>query len=268
VFSLAGIRFSVEPSEALHRAEQQSLAALGPVDVATSAGATRFPVHLLTAPPWTDGEPPDPHLETPAAITWAGDRVRVHHRAFAAEIDAFGAEARLYRTTEHAFPLEITLRTALAARLPLEGGLPLHAAGLVMDGGAVVFFGDSGAGKSTLAGLSPFPVLSDELVAVVRGAPFAATRTGFWGTLGRGNAPAGSFPLRALVGLEKGPFRLERLTAKDALRQLVGRVLVPLGPPLWREALAVIGRLAAAVPVYRMWWTLGETPWKRLRRAL
>jgi hypothetical protein len=268
VSALAGILFSVEPREALHRAERESLEALGPVDGALDAGATRFRVQVIAAPPWTDGEPPDPHLETPAAITWANDRVRIHHRNFASEIDAFAAEARLHRTTEHAFPLEITLRTALAARLPLEGGLPLHAAGLVMDGGAVVFFGDSGAGKSTLATLSPFPVLSDELVAVVRGEPFAATRTGFWGTLGRGNAPAGAFPLRALIGLEKGPFRLERLTAQDALRQLVGRVLVPLGPPLWREALAVIGRVAAAVPVYRMWWTLGEPPWKRLRRAL
>lgn len=267
MFSLAGILFSVEPSTALHRAERQSLEALGAADGALPAGATRFPVRILAAPPWEDGDPPDLRRETPAAITWARGRVRVHHRDFAAEIDAFAAEARLYRTAEHAFPLEITLRTALAARLPLEGGLPLHAAGLVMDGGAVAFFGDSGAGKSTLAGLSPFPVLSDELVAVVRGAPFAATRTGFWGTLGRGNAPAGAFPLRALVGLEKGPFRLERLDTKDALRQLVGRVLVPLGPPLWREALAVIGRLAAAVPVYRMWWTLAEPPWERLRGA-
>lgn len=266
MFSLAGIVFSVEPSEALRRAERQSLEALGPVEDALTTGATPFCVRILTAAPWAD-EPPDPRRETPAAITWAGDRVRIHHRDFAAEIDAFAAEARLYRTTEHAFPLEITLRTALAARLPLEGGLPLHAAGLVMNGEAVVFFGDSGAGKSTLAGLSPFPVLSDELVAIVRGEPFAAIRTGFWGTLGRGNAPGSAFPLRALVGLEKGPFRLERLTSQGALRQLVGRVLVPLGPPLWREALAVIGRLAAAVPVYRMWWTLDEPPWERLRGA-
>jgi hypothetical protein len=38
---------------------------------------------------------------------------------------------------------------------------------VVVDGRGVAFFGPSGAGKSTIAGTSPYPVLSDEMVAIV-----------------------------------------------------------------------------------------------------
>lgn len=195
---------------------------------------------------------------------------RLRHARFAAEIDAFAGTARLERRTELDFALVLTLRTALAARLPALGGLPLHAAGLVLGDAGVAFFGVSGAGKSTLAAQAPGPVLSDELVAVVPGPPYGLAASGYWGTLaGRAGAGGGVAPLRALVELAKGPgFRLDRLDAREAARRLAGVTMVPPSPALWGAALAVVARLVAAVPVYRMAWSPAEPPFEALSRSL
>jgi len=199
--------------------------------------------------------------------------VRASHRAFVAELDPFGCRGSLFRDGTWAFPLEITLRTAMACRLPLAGGIPLHSAGLVLDGSGVAFFGASGAGKSTLSGMSPHPVLSDEVVAIVHAgtarSAFALVTTGFWGTLGWANAPRGLYPLRALIELDKGPsFRLDPLAPREAVRRLISSCLLPPAPPLWSHALTAIGRMARAVPVYRMAWSPAEPPWESLRAAI
>ena len=268
MLSLGGLSFAVEPEGALSAAEKQSLARLGAIEPANPAAG---PFRILISPdPLPTSLDPDALPERAPALTdWADDRVVVTHRQFAAELDPARRSGLLFRRTEEAFPLEITLRVALASRLPLEGGLPLHAAGILMDGRSLAFFGPSGAGKSTLAGLSPYPVFSDELLAVVPGWSFAVMKAGFWGTLGRGDAPAGAFPLQALIELGKGPrFELTRLSPRAALRRLLGVVMVPVGPPLWNAALAAAGSLARQVPAYRMTWSPASPPWDDLRRAL
>ncbi len=267
MLSLGGLSFAVEPEEALSPAERQALEQLG-ASASARPSASPFRILISREPLGTPGEAGALPERAPALADWAEGRVRVTHGHFASELDPLGLKGRLYRQSDQAFPLEITLRVALASRLPLEGGLPLHAAGLLMNGRGLAFFGPSGAGKSTLAGLSPHPVLSDELLAVVPGRPFDVVRTGFWGTLGRSDAPPGAFPLQALIELDKGlRFRLVRLSPREALRRLLGVIMVPIGPPLWSAALAVAGRLASQVPVYKMTWSPSSPPWDELRDA-
>ncbi len=262
---LGGLAFAVEPADRLNEDERRSLARLA----ATAAGPSTFRLTLADAAPWTSEDASLFPARGPAVVDWVGEGVRVSHSTFVAELDPRAGTGRVFRRVAEAYPLEITLRMALASRLPLEGGLPLHAAGIVLEGQAVAFFGVSGAGKSTLAGMSPYPVLSDELVAVTPDRPFALEATGFWGTLGQGDAPPGTFPLQALVELAKGGrFALERLPPRAALRRLVGVTLVPPGPPLWSAALGVLGQLAAAVPCYRMTWSKDEPPFEALRARL
>jgi hypothetical protein len=261
---LGGLAFSVEPDRALTDGERTTLAAL---TTGVPAVAPPFCLRLVSDPLWPDT--PFPPAPAPAAVDWFDGQVRVLHRDFQARLDPARASGTLFRRTQSSFALEIALRVALAARLPLVGGLPLHAAGLVLDGRGIVFFGPSGSGTSTLASLSPHPVLSDELVAVTPGPPFGVARTGFWGTLGQGNAPDGTFPLAALLELEKGPrCRFDRLTSLAALRRLLTVTLVPPGPPLWSAALDVLGRLVASVPVLRMAWSPASPPWADLAREL
>jgi hypothetical protein len=275
---LAGLPFEVQPEGFLSTAERHALSGLGRVagePLAEPADAWRpFVLDL-------DGEESrasDAALdEAPATVGWVRDRVTVSHRRLDADLDPFAGRGRLSRDPALGWPLEVTLRVALAARLPLEGGLPLHAAGLVLRGQGVAFFGPSGAGKSTLVAVSPHPVLSDEMVAIVpagsgtaaRGGPFVLAGTGFWGTHGATVTPAGPFPLAALVELGRGPrLRIERLDPQTAVRRLIAAVLVPPGPPLWSAALGVIGRLVGVVPMLRLAWSPTESPWDELERAI
>jgi hypothetical protein len=269
---LAGLPFEVVPDGRLSPAERRALRAL-PAATARARDDRAFVLELATtdspAPPGEAEAGEDvvsPPEDAPAAVRWSRDRVRIGHRRLRATLDPSAGRGLLARDASVGWPLEVTLRVALAARLPLEGGVALHAAGIVQGERGLVFFGPSGAGKSTLAASFGGPVLSDEMVAVTRpGDAYALAGTGFWGTLGASPAPSASFPLRALVELDKAPaLRMERLDPRTAVRRLIPSALVPPGPPLWSEALAVLGRMAREVPVVRMGWSPAEPPWEAL----
>jgi hypothetical protein len=165
--------------------------------------------------------------ESPAAIVAASDSIQLTHRRFVAEIDFKKREGRLHRQSTDDPGLDATIRVALCTLLPGKGGLPLHAAGIVMDDLGIAFFGPSGAGKSTLASSSPWQVLSDELVAIV-GQPPMLHATGVWGTsIGEDDAMT-PVPLLALVEITKASaFSWERLAPSMAFRRLIGSSLVP-----------------------------------------
>jgi hypothetical protein len=265
-FRAGGVRFSVGPEAALLPAEREAIARLER-DEGDDPRAP-FRIDLVPAPPWTSEDPALFPQWEPAVQRWEGERLECSHRSFTAEIDPFGARARLHRREERAYPLEAVIRTAMMARLPLLGGLPFHAAGVVVDGRGVVFFGPSGAGKTTVASTSPFPILSDELVAVAPGRPFDLVRSGFWGEGAPGRSTENA-PLALLVDLAKGPtLRLTRLRPAEAAGRVLGSVPVPLAPPLWFPALAVVADLVQRVPVYRMEWTPAEPPWEPLTSLL
>ena len=266
MFRAGGILFAVEPDEALTGAERLAVDRLdGP---GSEPRERPFRIELVPDPPWHSDDPGLFPRWEPAVQRWSHGRLLASHRSFTAEIDPEGAWARLHRREERAYPLEAVIRTAMMARLPIVGGLPLHAAGVVVDGRGVAFFGPSGVGKTTLAGTSPHPVLSDELVAIGPGEPPSLVRSGFWGE-SAGLAGLSHAPLAALVALDRGPsFTLTRLEAMEAVRALVGSLPVPLATPLWSRALSVAAHAAARIPVYRMTWALSEPPWERLAAIL
>jgi hypothetical protein len=265
-FRAGGVRFSAGPDAALLACERESIGRLDPDR--TDDAQPPVALEIVDQPPWTSDDPGLYPRWEPAVQRWSGDRLLCSHRSFTAEIDPFSCRARLHRREERAYPLEAVIRTAMMARLPLVGGLPLHAAGIVADDRGVAFFGPSGAGKTTVAATSPFPVLSDELVAVVPGPPFALVRSGFWGE-GKGSARAGGATLAVLVDLAKGPvLRLTRLSPAEAAGRLLASTPVPLAPPLWSRALAVAAALVREVPVHRMEWNPAEPPWERLAEVI
>jgi hypothetical protein len=266
-FRAGGVRFSVGPDPALLPAERE---AIGRLDADAEPGEDPqdpVRVELVEAPPWTSDDPALFPQWEPAVQRWSDGRLLCSHRSFTAEIDPFSGTARLHRREERAYPLEAVVRTTMMARLPLLGGLPLHAAGVATNGGGVAFFGPSGAGKTTVASTSPFPVLSDELVAVLPGHPFDLVRSGFWGE--GVEARTGPVPLRLLVDLAKGPsLVLTRLAPAEAAGRVLASAPVPLAAPLWSRALAVAAALVREVPVFRMEWTPAEPPWERLTGVL
>jgi hypothetical protein len=266
-FAAGGLPFSAGPDESLIAAERAALARLDPAPAA--ATATPFEIELVPEPPWaSDDAALFPQWE-PAVQRWAEERLRVSHRSFVAEIEPFAARARLHRREARAYPLEAVIRTAMMARLPIAGGLPLHAAGVVLAGRGVAFFGPSGAGKTTLAATSPAPVLSDELVAIGPGRPLTLVRSGFWGEASPASAPPHGAPLALLVELAKGPtLRLSRLGAALAAGRLLASVPVPRVAALWQRALDVAAEVVDRVPVVRMEWSPESPPWSELEGLL
>lgn len=256
MIQLGGISFAIGPADALTADDRLHLAALG-----RPAAGELFAVTLTRDP--LDAAAVRP--PGPVVLRWVEDRLRLDHHLFQAEVDPGRRRAVLFRRERATYPLDVVLRTSLLSRLPLDGGVPLHAAGVVTPGGAIAFFGPSGAGKSTLAATSHGPVLSDELVAVVRREDtYALARSGFWGEMS--DRPGGDEgPLAALVELAKGEiYHIERLARADAVRSLAHATAVPFAPPLWAAALANLRRLAETVPVLRMTWSPREPPWERL----
>jgi hypothetical protein len=264
-FGAGGLRFSAGPDAALYPCERDALARLDPADDGSQAA---FEIELVDSPPWTSDDPSlFPEWE-PAVQRWLAERLLASHRSFIAEIDPYAARARLQRRAERAYPLETVVRTALMARLPLVGGLPLHAAGVVLEGRGVAFFGPSGAGKTTLAASAPVPVLSDELVAIAPGRPFTLVRSGFWGE-GRPSGGASRAPLGLLVDLAKGPaLRVEPLRPSVAAARILASVPVPHAPRLWQATLAVVAELVGATRVVRMAWSPTAPPWQVLGRLV
>jgi hypothetical protein len=257
--ALSGLCFEIGPDAQLSAEERQRLARWPP-----AGGAPCFQLTLSDTPCVAAGR-----MGSPAAVEVVERRILVRHAGFVAVLDPFAGSGRLDRERGPAFPLEITLRTAVAALLPLHGGVPLHAAGIVIEGAGVAFFGPSGAGKSTLAAAAPHPVLSDELVSIIGGESFSLAAPGFWGSLGRNLADPRRAPLAALVELGKGPeLAWQKLAPDQALRRLVHVTLVPPDAALWEAALRVLARLVRVVPVYRMEWAAASAPWAEIARRI
>ena len=212
-------------------------------------GKQPFEIELVDAPPWTSDDPALFPQWEPAVQRWVGERLLASHKSFTAEIEPFASRARLQRREERAYPLETVIRTSMMARLPLVGGLPLHAAGVVLEGRGVAFFGASGAGKTTLSATSPVPVLSDELVAIGPGRPFSLVRSGFWG---EGRPQAGASALRSACSWTSPRVpRFARIaSARRSPRAVCWRPFRCLTPPRSGDAPS---------PWSRSWWR--TCPW-------
>ncbi len=249
----------------LSGAESRFLETL-PRGSASAAPEADFRLTLVPEP--IPGHPPldTLHRTAPAFVRFGESDIGVTHHRYGAELDFATGRGSLYRREEGEGALGIVLRIAMTAALPLAGGLPIHGAGMVVDGRSLVFFGTSEAGKTTVSRASPWPVVSDEMVAVA-GSPFSLRATGFlrW----PGPEPPLPAPLAALVELAKGPETvIERLALPEALRRVMHTLWVPPVALLQRVALGVAARLVEEVPVYRMTWNAARPPFRELREQV
>ncbi len=261
---VAGIPFFIGPVEMLSADE---IAVLDELSLQSSGKALEHQAFQLTLKhqsPWP-AEEGRPAGGAAARITTSQGNLLIHHHDFSASLDIHQGRGILTRETPLGFPLEICLRTALCGLLPLNGGLALHAAGLIVDGRGLVFFGPSGAGKTTLAMSTPFPVLSDELVAL-SGSPVRLHSTGFWGEMGKGESGRNrDVPLIALIELEKSDqFFLKPLPHAERLARLIRVMVLPLETTLWKSGIQTLALMITQIPVWRMGWSAKNPPGSEL----
>lgn len=251
---IGGINFEFEPASGLTPAEHAYLTRF------TSSGPGEpVRVRLSSLNGAADS------MSEEIRVQWNGDAIVIDHWLLDARIREPFDAAEIWRRTDSSSALQVLLRTVLACRLPFEGGVPLHAAGLVVDGKAIAFFGPSGAGKSTIASRSGLVVLSDELV-VARTGPARAQAAGFWGELGDHGLDEREYPLGALVELRKGgALSVEPQDPRVAMKRVLSSLLVPPAPPAWGRAITVLARLLSEVPCLRLTWSLQHDPDEVLR---
>lgn len=145
-------------------------------------------------------------------------------------------------------PVETFLTAICAGHLLREGGFFLHAAALVDDQGAHVFFGPSESGKTTVAGLVGEGIITDEIAAIRRDVPGYRVSGVPWRGEGR------SAPLAGLYRLEKArETSFTPLSPVEALRRLLPCVFFSRADRAEvARFLEIGGELVARVPCHEM----------------
>lgn len=163
--------------------------------------------------------------------------------------------------------IENFLRGLYAWLLLEDGGLLLHAAGLIRNGRGYVFFGASGSGKTTVTRLSmpQATVLSDDLVMLrqydgvlhVCGVPFRGALV----EAPRVNARA---PLAGLYRLVKSEeHRVEPLPRAAGIAELIGSApFVVKDLRINGTLVQVCGQMQSALPVQRLYFRKDVGFWK------
>lgn len=160
------------------------------------------------------------------------------------------------------------LRVVCALEAFHSGGMLFHAAGILRDGQAYVFFGHSGAGKTTVSRLSgEANVMNDDLLLLhpEKGA-WAVYSTPFFNptqVAPRGNRNA---PLARMFQLvQNREVYLENASPGQTLAELIASIPVISTDP--RRTLELIARcqvMMAQVPVYRLHFRKDDTFWKAI----
>lgn len=234
-----------------------------------SQAAPAWRVVIAHAPGLTVAEPPWIRHEGPLT------RFRLFRLAGVIDLAAHTATVEAPDQRWAASALERTLTYILMQVLPRQhDGLLIHGAGIVLDGLGYLFAGPSGAGKTTVAGLAAGvgQVLSDENVVVrLTDTRAELCSTPFWGQSTppeRVRRVNRRVPLAGIYMLVHAPdFSLTRLRPAEAVAALLNTEKVATERVESADAwLAVAGRLAAAVPVYRLGFRPTAELWSFLAR--
>ncbi len=205
-----------------------------------------------------------------AALAWDGTCYRLDAPAASGVImpDLGRATLRI-SGGESLSQLEYFLRSACALLAFRDGGLLLHAAGLLAGGRVHLFTGASGSGKTTVVALSPqAAALSDDLVLLRPGAAgWTAHGTPFWNpeTAARSGQTANG-PVAGIYRLVKDQdVYAKALSPAAAAAELAANCPVVNGrPELLPALLARCRDLAAAVPVCKLHFRKDAAFWNLL----
>jgi hypothetical protein len=156
------------------------------------------------------------------------------------------------------------LRVIYALLAFRAGGLMFHAAGIVRNGRAYLFFGHSGSGKTTISRLSKDAlVLNDDLVLLLpHNGHWQVHATPFWNP-SQVQPTRQSAPLAGIYRLvqDKEVF-LRKMSAAQALAELVSSVpVIPEDKYRSPELMIRGSRLLESVPAYQLHFLPNDSFW-------
>jgi hypothetical protein len=166
--------------------------------------------------------------------------------------------------------IDYFIRVAYALLAFQVGGVMLHAAGIVRDGLAYLFFGHSGSGKTTIARLSPGIVLNDDLVILLpEGNVWRAFGSPFWNH-SQVKPAALSAPVTALFWLEQSKrVQLEPLSDSQAIAEMVANVpVIPADSLRSATLLERLYRITQTTPVKKLSFLPDASFWNVIQASL
>jgi hypothetical protein len=179
--------------------------------------------------------------------------------------EAQEAELRL-SSTQPVEDVDYFLRVIYALLAFRDGGLLFHAAGIVRQGRAYLFFGPSGCGKTTVARLSrDDQVLNDDLVLLLPAEEgWLAYATPFWNPSQVRPAGPTAAPVAGMFRLVQDvQVYLEEMGQAQALAELMASVpVVTCDPQRARQLLEVCQNLLDAVPVAALHFLPDASFWR------
>lgn len=207
-------------------------------------------------------------------LRWQGDRLLAASYEWAGWLDRTAGTgglslARGTRSDAAAFhrSVENFLRVLYAHMFVARNGFLLHAAGLVRDGRAYLFFGPSGSGKTTVAALSPEALmLSDDLTLVRRNeaGAWVACSVPFRGLFAPQPASAEEFPVEGFFRLVKDTDdRLEPVKGARAVGEVVGSLpFVTERPEMAGLVMDTVAESTREIPVWRLHFRKDRSFWR------
>lgn len=212
------------------------------------------------------------HSENPAvrspepAATFSEGVISFNEPAFQGKIDPAGGQAWVTLKAPDPMPeLEYFLRVIYALLVFEAGGLLFHAAGIIHERCAYLFFGPSGTGKTTVArSVEENRVMNDDLVVLLPAeGHWTVNATPFWNPSQVVPAGPRQAPLRGLFRLvQSQETYLESMGSGQALAELVANTPVVAADP--SRGLALLARaqqLMNGVPPQRLHLRLGDNIW-------
>ncbi len=208
----------------------------------------------------------------PLGLSFSGEEVIIRADEFFGRMDLSKRKGEVDLLPPYAKgSLANFLRNIYNILITREGGLILHAAGIVKDNRAYIFFGPSQSGKSTVAQLSKdYIILSDDLIVIKRiNGSCKVFGTPYWDRLKESQGKRGVFEIAGLFKLVKdNKTCLKRLPYSQGLAEVLTLPGIPKEHQPIAKLLSISSLLIREAPCYELHFLPNKSLWRCIEEEL
>lgn len=209
---------------------------------------------------------------SPLGLSFSGEEVIIKADEFFGRMDLSKRKGEVDLLPPYAKgSLANFLRNIYNILITREGGLILHACGIVKDTKAYIFFGPSQSGKSTVAQLSKdYTILSDDLIVIKKiNGSCKVFGTPYWDRLKEDQGKKGIFGIAGLFKLVKdNKTYLKRLSYAQGMAEALTLPGIPKEHQPIDKLLSISSQLVKEAPCYELHFLPNKSFWKHIEKEL